>query len=162
MIVIADTSPIINLAAIGQLDLIRRLYGNIWIPDAVYREIVETGAGEPGSVEVREFAWIERHVVRSTDLVTALKLELDAGEAEAIALAIESKPGLLLVDERRGRLVAVRFNLKVLGLLGVLVEARRSELIPAVTPLLIDLNKVAGFYMTPELIGRVQAACGEV
>jgi predicted nucleic acid-binding protein len=52
--------------------------------------------------------------------------------------------------------------LKVLGLLGVLVEARRGSLIPAVTPLLTDLNKIAGFYMTPELIGRVQAACGEV
>lgn len=95
MIVVADTSPIINLAAIGQLDLLRRLYGTIWIPDAVYREIVETGAGEPGAVEVREFAWIERHAVRSTDLVTALRLELDAGEAEATALAIESIPGLL-------------------------------------------------------------------
>lgn len=61
MIVVADTSPIINLAAIGQLDLLNRLYGTLWIPDAVYREIAETGAGEPGSAEVQSLDWIERH-----------------------------------------------------------------------------------------------------
>ncbi|MBU1664625.1 MAG: DUF3368 domain-containing protein [Gammaproteobacteria bacterium] len=161
MIVVADTSPIINLAAIGQLDLLHRLYGTLWIPDAVYREIAETGAGEPGSAEVQSLDWIERHSARRLDLVTALRLELDPGEAEAIALAIENKSDLLLIDERRGRHIAARFDLKMLGLLGVLVEARRTGLIPSVSPLLSELSRAAGFYMTPELINRVKAACGE-
>lgn len=90
-----------------------------------------------------------------------LRLELDPGEAEAIDLAIENKSDLLLIDERRRRHIAARFDLKTLGLLGVLVEARRKGLIPSVSPLLNELSRAAGFYMTPELINRVKAACGE-
>lgn len=110
---------------------------------------------------MRGLGWIERRPVRQLELATALRLELDPGEAEAIALAIECKSDFLLIDERRGRQVAARFDLKVLGLLGTLVEARRNGLIPTISPLLNELNQTAGFYMTAELINRVKAACGE-
>ena len=59
MIVVSNTSPIINLAAIGQLDLLKQLYENIIIPQAVYREITVVGAGQPGSMDVETLSWIE-------------------------------------------------------------------------------------------------------
>lgn len=76
MIVVADTSPIINLAAIGQINLLQHLYGTVRIPDAVCREIVDAGAGEPGSAEVRDLGWIEHHTVSQLELVTPYALNL--------------------------------------------------------------------------------------
>ncbi len=58
MIIISDTSPIINLAAVGQLDLLRQLYGHIIIPQAIYDEIVVAGTGQPGAHEVKAAGWI--------------------------------------------------------------------------------------------------------
>ena len=104
MIVVSNTSPIINLAAIGQLDLLRHLYGTIIIPQAVYHEIAVRGAGQPGASEIQTSPWFERQHVRDTILVKRLEQHLDTGEAEAIALSIEMRANLLLIDERRGRL----------------------------------------------------------
>ena len=101
-LVISNTSPVINLAAVGQLDLLRHLYGKIVIPQAVYSEIVIVGTGQPGAVEVETLDWIETRQVRNRTVVTALQLELDEGEAAAIALAAELKADLILLDERKG------------------------------------------------------------
>jgi uncharacterized protein len=59
VIVISDTSPIINLAGIGQLNLLQQLYSKIVIPDAVYRESSVVGTGQPGAIEVQTLSWIE-------------------------------------------------------------------------------------------------------
>lgn len=77
---------------------------------------------------------MQNHVV-----VHALQSELDAGEAEAIALAVELQAELLLVDERRARVVATRLGLNVVGVLGVLVEAKHKSLIPHLKSILGDL-----------------------
>ncbi|MGH9941302.1 MAG: DUF3368 domain-containing protein [Pyrinomonadaceae bacterium] len=106
MIMVSDTSPLVNLAAIGRLSLLHQLYGKIVIPQAVYDEIVVAGVGLPGATEMPSLDWIEMRDVRDRKLVVAQTLELDLGEAEAIALAIEHKADLLLLDERRGRKVA--------------------------------------------------------
>ncbi len=90
MIVVSDTSPIINLARIGQLDLLRQLYGTIIIPEAVYKEIVVAGVGRAGAEEVKDASWLEVRPVVNVTLSTQLKQSLHGGEAEAVALTIEA------------------------------------------------------------------------
>lgn len=90
-----------------------------------------------------------------------LELELDPGEAAAIALAIELKADLLLLDERRGRTVASRFGLRFVGLLGVLIEAKQQGYLGAVKPILDDLITRAGFWVSQPLYERVLQAAGE-
>lgn len=159
MIVVSDSSPITNLAAIGQLDLLRQLYQNVFIPAAVYRELTAASGSHPGAI-VQSLDWIEARDVANRLLVTALRIDLDEGEEEAIALAQEISADLLLLDERRGRAVAGRFGLRVVGLLGVLVDAKQQGLIPEVKPLLDALVR-AGFRISQDLYARVLQAAGE-
>ena len=124
MNVVSDASPLINLARIGELDLLHRLYGALLIPDAVWREVVIKGAGQPGAEEVRAASWIKTCDVVNEHLVRALRQELDAGEAEAIALALEVEADLLLMDERLGRETAQYLGVRYMGLIGVLIGAK--------------------------------------
>ena len=161
MIVVSNASAIINLAAVGQLDLLRQLYDKIAIPQAVYHEIAVVGVGQPGATEVQTLEWIETRQVVNRTLVASLQIELDKGEAEAIALAVELKAELLLLDERLGRAVASRLGLKFIGLLGVLIEARGKRLIPAVKPVLDNLITQAGFWVNDQLYAQVLQVVGE-
>ena len=161
MIVVCNATPIIALAAVGRLDLLRAVYGEVIIPDAVFHEIAVAGAGEPGASEVAEAGWIKRQTVRNASLVNALGLELDLGEAESIALAVETSAGLILLDERLGRHAAARLGLTVIGTLGVLVAAKDRVLITAVRPLLDALRVQAGFWISDELYSAVLNVAGE-
>jgi predicted nucleic acid-binding protein len=89
MIVVSDTSPVINLAAVGELELLEKLYTRILVPEAVYHEVVVIGTGQLGSQEVQTWPCFEVRVVQNQAFVADLMRELDAGEAEAIALAVE-------------------------------------------------------------------------
>ena len=160
MIVVSNTSPIMNLAAVDQLPLLRRLYAKVIIPQAVYEELV-VGGEQPGSAEVQTCEWIETRAVMDQTLVTALAGELDKGEAESIILAKELQADRLLLDERRGREVASRFGLRFTGLLGVLIEAKHKGHLPAVKPVLDGLITKAGFWIRPRLYTRVLRAAGE-
>lgn len=90
--IVSNTSPIINLACIGRLDLLPALFGVITIPDAVFHEIAVANPDAPGASDVRTASWIRRYAVVNRPLVTSLRLELDPGEAEAIACAMEPTP----------------------------------------------------------------------
>ena len=85
MIIVSDTSPINNLAAINYLHLLH-LYGTVLIPEAVYRELTDPNFPVAGASEVQTFDWIQTRTVNDRTLVEALSNELDIGEAEAIAL----------------------------------------------------------------------------
>lgn len=161
MIVVSNTSPIINLACIGQLDILRQLYGSIAIPESVYREIAVTGSGAAGSREVQTLGWIETKKTMNCLQVAALQIELDKGEAEAIVLALELNAELLLLDERRGRTVASRLGLKSVGILGCLIAAKHMGLIPSIKPILDNLIVNAGFWVTENLYMRVLQTAGE-
>lgn len=89
MIIVSDTSPINNLAAINQLTLLKQLYGTVIIPEAVYRELTEPDFPVAGATEVQTFDWIQTRQVIDRTVVEALGNELDIGETEAIALALE-------------------------------------------------------------------------
>ena len=161
MIVVSDASPIIGLAAVDQLDLLQDLYGEVLIPTEVYQEISVAASDAPGVQEIEGADWIRVQAVQDVSLVRALALELDTGEAEAIALALEVEVDLLLIDERRARTVAARFGRPVIGVLGVLTEAKRRGLIHAVRPLLDALDLRAGFRISAALRARVLEAAGE-
>lgn len=158
---VSDTSAIINLASVRQLDLLRQLYGKIAIPQAVYHEITVVGAGQPGATEVQTSEWIETREVANDALTAALQMELDVGEAETIALAVELKADLLLLDESLGRTLASRLGLKFIGLLGVLIEAKDRGLVPSIKPILDSLITKAGFWISDQLYARVLQEAGE-
>ena len=120
MKVVSDASALINLARIGKLDLLQRSYGELLIPEAVWQEVVIAGVGQPGADEVRKATWIKTSNVANKHLVWALQQDLDAGEAEAIALTLEIEAALLLLDERLGRETAQHLGLRYVGLIGVL------------------------------------------
>ena len=161
MIVVSDTSPITNLAAIGHLNLLGRLFVSITIPDAVCRELTALPPGSPGAVDPSGLDWMTVKSVADGALVASLSLSLDDGEAEAIALAREMKSDLVLVDERRGRRAAERLGLKPLGLAGILLLAKRKGAISALKPLLDSLVGTAGFWISRELYARIIAEAGE-
>ncbi len=161
MIIVSDTSPINNLAAINQLDLLRQLYTTVIIPETVYQELTETEITVAGATEVQTLDWIQTRQVSNRTLVEILRNELDGGEAEAIALAIELNADQVLIDERRGRMVAARSNLNYVGILGILIEAKGQELILEVKPLLDALINRAGFWVTEPLYNRVLQLVGE-
>ncbi|MFM6077826.1 MAG: DUF3368 domain-containing protein, partial [Dolichospermum sp.] len=155
MIVVSDTSPINNLAAINQLHLLQQLYGTVLIPEAVYQELTDPDFLVAGAKEVQTFTWIQIRAVEDRTMVKALSSELDPGEAEAIVLALEMKAEQVLIDERRGRIIAAKLNLHYTGILGVLVEAKSQGFISTVKPLLDDLINKAGFWVAEPLYKSV-------
>lgn len=159
MIVVSDTSPITNLAAIGQLDLLRQICGRVIVPEAVFQELTAVGGHHPGAV-AQQLDWVETRAVSNRVLVNALQVELDKGEAEAIALAQELAADLLLIDEHLGRAVATRLGVRIIGLLGVLIEAKHRGLIQEVKPL-VDALMSLGFHIKQNLYQRVLQAAGE-
>jgi predicted nucleic acid-binding protein len=161
MSVVSNASALINLARIGKLNLLRELYGELVIPEAVWHEVVVEGTGQPGADEVQAAAWIKTQAATNSQLVHALQQELDAGEAEAIALALEIGAELLLMDEHLGRESARHLGLHYTGLIGVLIETKRKGLIRAVKPHLDALRDIAGFRIRETLYLRVLQDEGE-
>ena len=155
MIVVSDTSPILNLSAIGRLDLLRNLYHELVIPPAVAIELQRNG------VDHRRQEWLLLRKPTNSELVTQLELRLDLGEAEAIAIALEFGADRVLIDERRARRVASEFNLQPLGLLGILAEAKRNGLLQNCKPALDEMIQVAGFWIGEQLYNRFLAAVDE-
>ena len=147
MIVVSDTSVIVNLAAIGQLDLLRALFNEVVLPEAVRDEVLAGGVGASGFTEVQNLPWIQTRVVSDRKMTAELAAELDAGEAEAIVLAKELHADLL-IDERRGAEVAERLGIFHTGLLGVLLRAKRERHLNAIKPCLERLTRETTFRMS--------------
>lgn len=162
MKVVSNASPLINLARIGQLALLPRLFGRLLLPQAVWQEVVEDGRGQPGAEEIRRAVWIERAAVSNQPLIHSLRQDLDAGEAEAIALAIEIQADWLLMDERLGRETAQYFGLRYVGLVGILSAAKQRGDLKALRPLLDRLRDVAGFRVSSALYQQVLRDAGEL
>ena len=128
MSIVSNSSPLINLSRIGRLELLHHLYSELTIPRAVWREVVVEGAGKAGADAVKSASWIKNKTVSNKQLVRALQQELDPGESEAIALAVEIGAEFLLMDDHLGRESARHFGLRYTGLIGVLIEAKLKAL----------------------------------
>ncbi len=159
MIVVSDTSPILSLALIGRLEMLRDLYGTITIPAAVRAEITATAQG--GAREVAQADWISVRPIDADVILRLLLREIDRGEAEAIALALQLNAAVLLIDERKARHLAAYLELGVVGLLDVLQEAKQRHLITSVKPVLDDLIVRARFRVSRKLYQRTLFTAGE-
>jgi predicted nucleic acid-binding protein len=152
---------LILLAGIDRFDLLHDIYGEILVPDAVWRETVAAGTGRVGAIEARGVFWIHRKEPPNPSIVSDLAATLDPGEAEAIALALSLQADMpVLLDDRRARRVAADAGLKVTGTAGVLVEAKRLGLIPLFAPLLAELRE-AGLYLSEIARERLIDLAGE-
>ena len=161
MIVVSDTSPILNLSRIGRLDLLPRLYQRVLVPPAVASELTASAEDLPSAPNLLALPWLSVENVIDISRVRALRTELDAGEAETIVLALERNASLLLVDERRGRRIASTAGLRVMGLLGVVAAAKQAGLIEAAKPVIDDLIHQARFWVAKSLYDEVLAELDE-
>jgi hypothetical protein len=161
VIAVSNTSTLLNLALIDSHSLLEKLYENVLIPSAVLQELAAIASNRPTLPDLKILPWLASRAPTNTALVALLRSELDPGEAEAIALAAEIGPDILLLDERRARKVAARMGLKVIGLLGVVLEAKRKGFIRRVQPLLDEVVAKAGFWVSARLYARVLEEAGE-
>ena len=161
MIIVSDTSPLTNLAAIGQFGLLSRLYNEIHIADAVWDELNIGNQRRPGAEEVETSGCVFRHAIKNRVLATALEADLDRGESESIVLSLELGSDFLLMDEKDGRRRAQRLGLKVVGVVGILLEAEKKGMVKRIRPLLDDLRQIAGFYLNDLLYDAVLEIAGE-
>lgn len=148
-LLVTDTTALIALDRIGRLDILAALYASVLAPPAVVREF----GYRP--------AWLREEQPDDPDGVAALRRHLDAGEAEAIVLARRIPDALLLIDEARGRRVAVELGLDIIGTAGVLLGAKRAGLVPHVKPLLDVLRDRYAFRLADSLYEEVLRLAGE-
>jgi hypothetical protein len=160
---VSNTSPIFNLACIERLDLLRTLFQEIWIPSGVETELtLVPDAAIRGRVEqARNAGWLKVRPTIEADLIKLLTVDLHQGEAEAIALALETKADWLLIDEKEGREMARRLGLPIAGVLGVLLRAKRMGHIAEIKPDLLALRSKAHFFIAPELEAELLESAGE-
>ncbi|MEQ1667452.1 MAG: hypothetical protein ABL868_03260 [Sulfuriferula sp.] len=135
MILIADASALIALATCDSLYLLDALFGEVLVPEVVFFEV--TTADKPQSVKLRHYL---QNKIRTVDMQYYVYLDAfaDAGETQAMLLYKEMAADYLLIDDKRGRKVAKINQIKIVGSLGVLLQAKRSGLIPNVAPCKID------------------------
>jgi predicted nucleic acid-binding protein len=153
VIVVSDTSPVTALLTIGEVELLQRLFTEVVIPSAVRDELLRSHPGIP--------AWITIASLKDRRPANEYSREVDSGEAEAIALARELGADRLLIDERRGRRLAIREGVAVIGLVGVILLARNRNLIQSARTFLSRLQTEAGVYLSPEVRDAALATVGE-
>jgi uncharacterized protein len=159
-LVVADTTPISCLVRIGRADLLSALFPEVRIPGAVAEEL-DRGAALLGDWRSLLLPKVQIDVVEPSPLLKLLEDELDAGEAAAIALAVSLCADVVLIDEARGRNVAGRLGLVVLGTVGMVAMAKRRGLIPAARPMLEQVRERGGLWVTDKLVADVLVRLGE-
>jgi uncharacterized protein len=156
--IVSNTTPLISLLKLSRLDVLRELYGNIFIPAAVYQEI-EAGKHKSYYQDLVKLGWIKITPVKDKQAVKYF-LDLDAGEAETIVLATELHADLVILDEKLGRFYAKHADLKVTGTIGVLIKAKREGLIKELKPMLIELTS-KDVWLSDKLISEILMQIGE-
>jgi len=146
-LVVTDSTCLIGLERIGLLDLLLALFETIIAPPAVAQEF--------GTA----LSWLQIETPTDQGMVAALNLLVDAGEAEAIALAYERKLQIIL-DDRQARSVAQRLGLSIIGTVAVLIKAKQTNQIPALKPALDSLEQ-HGFYLSEALKSEALKLVGE-
>lgn len=155
MIVVSNTTPLIGLASIGRFDLLKELFGEISIAQAVYDEAVVAGREVGGAKrEVSSAGWVKTIAISDRLAVEVLLDELDRGEAETIVLASELGADWVLMDERKGRRKLSQMGLQKIGTVGILLKAKQVGLIAVLYPEL-DMLRKRGFSISQSVVDAV-------
>jgi len=147
--VICNSSCLIALEGIGRLDVLKRLYGEVVIPEAVKEEF---GAELP--------SWVRVERVKNKGALRMLLLDLEEGEAEAIVLASEKEGSTVVLDDKKARRIAAELGLKFTGTLGVLMRAKKEGILSELRPILEEIEK-RGFRISGALKEKVLKLVGE-
>ncbi|MEQ9354738.1 MAG: DUF3368 domain-containing protein [Coleofasciculus chthonoplastes F3-SA18-01] len=159
---VTNSSILIALSTIGQLSLLhQRFPDGVFLPQAVWREVVETGKGQPGAQDVASASWLTIRQVTNTSVISLLRIELDEGEAEAIALVAENPVDAILLDEKNARRVARQMGLPVLGTVGILIWAKQQGLIITLKEQLDALQNQGKFRLSQSLYQEALNRVGE-
>lgn len=153
MVVVSDTGPLIYLARIGHLSLLKKRFGPILIPEEVYREICVQGKGKPGAEKIEKTDWIDRREVEDNFLLEVLRLELDKGESEVIVLAKQMEAERVIIDEKIPREKLKSLGFKVVGTVGILVWASQEGLISDLKGCLDELRD-KGMWISDDLYAK--------
>jgi len=159
-LVVVNTTPIIALSLIGQLELLHRLYGRVLVPSAVQAEVLAGGVASAGLRELRDATWVDVVSLQDpgrADLIT----DLERGEAEVIALAQERNADLVIIDERLARRHATRLGMRLTGTLGILLRAKQLGMVDAVAPLIDELRQ-GGIYLGKDVVSEVLRLADEL
>ena len=157
---VINSTPIISLFIINKLELLKELFKKIFIPKAVYNEIVRNRAKKPGYRELHNLDWIKTGEIKNTNLKESIMLELDEGEAEVITYAKENNIQTVIIDEFAGRKYAALMDLHVIGTLGILLAAKKINKIKQVKPLL-DILISRKRYISKNLYFQILKAAEE-
>lgn len=160
MIVVSDSSPLIVLATVGQLSLLRELFGEVLVPGRVWDEVIQVN--RPGTESIRRADWIRTIAVADDSYLLALRTEVDQGEAEAMALAADVQADFLLLDERRARSLALSLGYEVIGVVGVLLRAKRSGMLAEVRTVLDRIRAETEFRISTRLYDDALRTAGEI
>lgn len=157
--VISNTSPLFYLEQINQIDLLPALFSRLVVPSAVIAELAAGAAQGERVPKLERFSWVEVSRVTISESLRAHK-NLDKGELEAIALALKSPNPLLLLDDHAARQMAAWNRIKFTGTFGILLRAKFPGLIPALAPLL-DQLQAAGFRLSNRVKSNTLELGGE-
>ena len=159
--IISNATPLIAFSRIGKLPLLRRTVAEpLVVPRAVAQEVSDHQAGRPGGVDLARESWIRTQPVADEQQVRLLLPTLDRGEAEVIALGLEQRARLVLIDELIGRKVAESLGLRISGSVGILIRAKQLGEIAAVKPLLDQMVR-KGMYYSRRFLDAVLRQVGE-
>lgn len=131
MTVVSDTTPIISLIKINRLDLLQKFFGEICIPEAVYRELTANVAFKNEADIVKASDFLKPSSVQNRKALEVLQAAggLDDGESEAIILADELHSDALIINERKGRKVAQKLGIQITGTIGIMIQAHAENMI---------------------------------
>ena len=141
MIVVSNSTILIGLAKIGKLDLLRKIFSKVYIPEEVFKEVAERGKKKPGSQVISKAGWIEIKPINEKTQVNFLMAFLEKGEAKVLALAKEINADLILLDEEKARKSAVIAGFEVMGLLGLLIVAKNLGLLKEIRSSIQELKR---------------------
>lgn len=160
MLVVSDTSPLRALQSLELINLLSALYREVLVPPAVVRELA-IDVPNLGPLRVADYPTLMVRAPRDSAGVAKFAMQVNDGEAEAIALALEFKADIILIDEADGRRLAAGLGLRTTGALALLVQAKRAGLITAVSPLLDLLDARISFRVSSAVRERVLHDAGE-